>query len=423
MTLHDPDAVRHAVIPASRCITPRHLFERIVSSVTDALDRRSDAAVRCETLAQLDVELTRLLKYEDRGADFRFVLVLDGIDKARDPPPTLVPALARLSEIVRLRSLLLQRTAQPLTKNTQIPCLTTVFIVTSPPAHHLRTPSSATLLFPPYDKSALVQILSLPEAAPAQPIAHSTVADTLALWARFCAAVHDALVRSAARSLPSFRTACETLWPRFIAPVERGLHTARDFSKLLVAARAHFQDETLLNPSIVSVRPPAAAAAAVMASKTPTTDLAALLPRTARVLLLCAYLASHNAPRHDVTLFSTHHQRRRRRASHKQGGHKRIARKLLGAHAFVLERMLAIFAAVRTEWIEEKRPAGTSSRGVDGDVGVALATLASLRLLSRVGVGGDVMDRGGKWRVNVGWEVVRGVGRSMGVEVEEWLIE
>lgn len=43
-----------------------------------------------------------MLKYEDRGEDFRFVLVLDGLDKARDAPPTLVPAMARLSEIVRL---------------------------------------------------------------------------------------------------------------------------------------------------------------------------------------------------------------------------------------------------------------------------------------------------------------------------------
>ena len=71
---------------------------------------------------------------------------------------------------------------------------------------------------------------------------------------------------------------------------------------------------------------------------------------------------------------------------------------------------------------------------------MAMATLASLRLLVRVGGGGggkggmgggggafggsgDVMDRGGKWRINVGWEVVRGLGRSIGVEVEEWLIE
>lgn len=86
--------------------------------------------------------------------------------------------------------------------------------------------------------------------------------------------------------------------------------------------------------------------------------------------------------------------------------------------------MLAIFAAVRTEWLDDSAVrARARAVGLDGDVGVALATLASLRLLSRVGVGGDVMDRGGKWRINVGWEVVRGVGRSMGVEVEEWLIE
>jgi origin recognition complex subunit 5 len=33
------------------------------------------------------------------------------------------------------------------------------------------------------------------------------------------------------------------------------------------------------------------------------------------------------------------------------------------------------------------------------------------------------MDRGGKWRINVAWEVIRGIGRSIGVEVEEWLID
>ena len=59
-------------------------------------------ARRCETLAALDVELCRMLKYTDRGDGFRFVLVLDAIDRAREAPPTLMPGLARLSEIVRL---------------------------------------------------------------------------------------------------------------------------------------------------------------------------------------------------------------------------------------------------------------------------------------------------------------------------------
>lgn len=166
-------------------------------------------------------------------------------------------------------------------------------------------------------------------------------------------------------------------------------------------------------------------------------DLATLLPPAARLLLVAAYLASHNAPRHDQTLFSTWHTGRRRRGGGVVGGghiratkktrHRKIARKLLGPGAFVLERMVAIYAATRREWVrggdEEGVGAGTGS--VDGDVGMAIATLASLRLLVRVGGagGGDAMDRGGKWRVGVGWEVIRGVGRSMGVEVEEWLIE
>lgn len=224
-------------------------------------------------------------------------------------------------------------------------------------------------------------------------------------------------------------------------------------------ARAHFQDETLLNPGLVAVRrgadvtqPAATPSTAVVIAKqsSSATDLAALLPTTARILLLCAYLASHNAPRHDLTLFSTYHHGRK----HRRGGagrmagtsgtgaakHRKIARKLLGAHSFVLERMMAVFAAVRGEWLDDRRAITTAGSSLDGDVGMAMATLASLRLLVRVGGGGggkggigggggafggsgDVMDRGGKWRINVGWEVVRGLGRSIGVEVEEWLIE
>jgi len=82
---------------------------------------------------------------------------------------------------------------------------------------------------------------------------------------------------------------------------------------------------------------------------------------------------------------------------------------------------VAIYVALRSEQ-EGNKAAG----GVDADVGMAIATLASLRLLVRVGGGGSGMgdmDRGGKWRVGVGWEIVKGVGRSLGIEVDEWLIE
>ncbi|KAG5982174.1 hypothetical protein E4U55_002216 [Claviceps digitariae] len=457
-------AFYHVTVNAAQCITSRHLFERIVGAVAHILDQdgrsgRGEAASRtrsrqrrCESLAQLSVALSTMLDEAAAGEAsmrFRFVLVLDAIDRQREAVPTLLPGLARLSEI--------------------IPCLTCIFIVTAPPAGFLRTPASPHLHFPPYTKPEFVRILAL--SPPPTPIPSLTPQETRDLWTRFCAAVHDAFVRSAARTLPSFRHSCRALWPRFIAPVLAGTHSHKEFSKLLVAVRARFQDESLLNPSIVAVRPDVSCAAAASCPSTqshtttakydggdtvplpppksepkpqsqPThttpasfaaADLTALLPIAARLLLLAAYLASHNPTKHDLTLFSTyHHGRKRRRgggfvasrtAGHPRTKHRKIARKLLGAHAFVLERMLAIFEAVRTEWAPEDSSAAlVGAGGLDGDLGMAIATLASLRLLVRVGAG-DMMDRAGKWRVNVGWESIRGIGRSIGVEVEDWLIE
>ncbi|KAK7752927.1 hypothetical protein SLS62_005086 [Diatrype stigma] len=553
----------YAIVRSAECVTARHLFERAVAAVADAAgaydgDGTTPLSVpgRCETLAALTVELSRILERhsgnhgnkKDRqvvadrdneggsndGRRRRFVLVFDGIDRQREAPPTLLPALARLSEL--------------------IPNLTTIFILTSPSSPPLRLPGGSsggvpTLHFPPYTKAEFLEIAtrlvafrdsdSDSESDPPAPTANTTTTTTLPslpnttpqetadLWSRFAAAVHDALIRTAGpRTLPGLLRACRALWPRFTAPVAAGTHRAREFSRLLVAARVLFQDESVLQPGIgglglcaarrvaaatISTTAAAAATAVKTTAGTPArytntsstggtatgagtgtgasaisagADLAALLPLTARLLLIAAYLASHNAPRHDQTLFSTwHHQRRRGRRGRKGGGpgsrgggggggggggrggasnragtkhqHRRIARKLLGPGAFVLERMVAIYVATRGEWVDDddgnssddednnnRRYGGGKAEKtvVDGDVGMAIATLASLRLLVRVGggsagggaggaggpgvgSGGADMDRGGKWRVNVGWEVIRALGRSMGVEVEEWLIE
>ncbi|KAK1772694.1 putative origin recognition complex subunit orc5 protein [Phialemonium atrogriseum] len=438
--------LKYAIVNSIECITGRHLFERTIGKVADALDW-DNRPTRCENMSRLTVELSKMLLSPDQPDGLRFVLVLDAIDRQREAPPTLLPALARLSEI--------------------IPSLTTVFIVTCPPAGLLHTSFVPHIHFPNYTKSEFVAILSL---SPPPTLANTTKEETTELWARFTSAVHDTLARAAVRTLPAFRHACHALWPRFTAPILAGTHGPREFSKLIVAARVHFQDETLLDPGIVAAAPshsfpnrqppsavtsaaPSPARAPRPGPSNPTAapslagpDLSNLLPTTARLLLLAAYLASHNAARHDLTLFSTHHHGRRRRrgglsvagggagrrgsGAAARGKHRKIARKLLGAHAFVLERMMAVFAAVRREW-DAGGAAGAADgpragAGMDADVGMAIATLASLRLLVRVGgggVGGDPLDRGGKWRVNVGWEVVRGLGRSMGVEVEEWLID
>lgn len=91
--------LNYAIVKSPECVTARHLFERTTAAVADAL-RYDEFVGRCETLSALTVELSKMLKYVDRGKNSRFVLVFDAIDRQKEAPPTLLPALARLSEIV-----------------------------------------------------------------------------------------------------------------------------------------------------------------------------------------------------------------------------------------------------------------------------------------------------------------------------------
>lgn len=93
--------VKSAIVNSIECITARHLFESVVGKVADAIQWETRPS-RCETVSQLTVELSKMLKYTPRPATFRFVLVFDGVDRQRDAPATLLPALARLAEIVSL---------------------------------------------------------------------------------------------------------------------------------------------------------------------------------------------------------------------------------------------------------------------------------------------------------------------------------
>ena len=93
--------VVHAVVSSRQCVTGRHLLERILTGCIGSLGASSEAAIdqsaysRCESLSALATHLQRLL--QGRG---KFVLALDGIDRQRDAPPTLFPALARFGEMV-----------------------------------------------------------------------------------------------------------------------------------------------------------------------------------------------------------------------------------------------------------------------------------------------------------------------------------
>lgn len=93
--------------------------------------------------------------------------------------------------------------------------------------------------------------------------------------------------------------------------------------------------------------------------------------------------------------------------------------------------MLAVFHFLRGEANLYPPSGARKKRGGEeiagsADLLTAISTLASLRLITKVGnaaSGADLLDGGSRYRVNVSWEVVRNIGRSVGVEVDEFIAD
>ncbi|KAI9744246.1 MAG: hypothetical protein M1818_002398 [Claussenomyces sp. TS43310] len=420
----------HAILKSAECITGRHLLEATVGAIAEAVGWTRSIG-RCESLAQLVVEVGRLLEALGQQTNkegevitpaAHFVLVFDGIDRQRDAPPTLLPALARLAEIA----------------------------ITSPRPHFLRISNVPHIHFYSYTKAEALKILAL-----SPPPIYSTIDSPSSrspsperehdeqsehehreFWTRFCSAVWDTLSKHSGRDVPSFRSTCLRLWPSFTAPIRDGTYSTKDFTRILVAKRSLLQDENLLVPTILPASTDGATNLANgIGKEARASGLISQLPITSRLLLVAAYLASYTPSRKDILLFSKAGARARKkkgggtalsRARPWSTGHPKINRRLLGPQAFPLERMLAIYHAVRNESSRASIGTGTPSGAAGGstaDVHMAIATLASLRLLVKTSANADVLDASTKWRVNVGWEVVRGLARSVGVEVEDYITD
>ena len=235
---------KHAIVRCRECITGRHLLERTVAAVHDSLqDGQQNGGAeayngRCENLSTLTVHLERLLKAEEK-----FILVFDGIDKQRDAPPTLLPALARLGEFV--------------------PNLTTVLVLQHPSAHPLHQAGVPHIYFTPYTRNQSIHIVSqspldIFKDAPPDELDYDDETheeDKRWLWPRYCATVWDSLGQNVARDLQAYKKVCHKLWRPFVEPIVKGDFGTRDFSRLLVRQRALFQDESVLLDSIVASKP------------------------------------------------------------------------------------------------------------------------------------------------------------------------
>lgn len=332
----------------------------------------------------------------------KFVIVFEDVDRQREAPPTLVPALSRLGE--------------------SIPQLVVVLITHHPPPGHLHQTGVPHVHFTPYSRDQTLHIVSrepleIFEEPPSEETGYDQQShdeDKLWLWPRFCAAVWDSLGENVTRDLVSFQAVCKRLWRPFVAPIVANEFGTRDFSRLLVAQRRLLQDESVLFHSLVE---------ASEALGKPRAWVTHELPYFAKWLLVAGYLASFNASRLDELYFmkATEKKRRRKggavaRNSNKPGQVRKIPRHLLSASPFTLDRLLAILHAILPDDVRA---------GID--IYRQIATLTNLRLLVRAGGIGstDPLESGGKWRVGamVTWDYALSLARSVSFGLSDYVMD
>lgn len=253
------------------------------------------------------------------------------------------------------------------------------------------------------------------------------------LWNRFLSAVWESLSKHTGRDLVSFRNTSTRLWRQFVQPIVDGQFGTRDFSRLMVNRRHLFQIEDSVLDRIITPTAPqttsANASAASNAATVPTTPSQTALAKRKTIqhdlpyytthLLIAAYLASYNPSRTDSTYFMKHSDKRKNRRKVYAGSgitkskYRRIPRHLLTPSPFPLDRLLAIFRSLLDGPVPQLV-----------DITTQIATLTSMRLLVRAGGAGgnDTLDPSAKWRVNFQWEWVRSLGRTVNLEVGEYLV-
>lgn len=348
-----------------------------------------------------------------------------------------------------------------------------LIVSTTPRPLFLQSSGVAHVSFPPYTRSEAIAILTSSDPPPVEGLSPDLSTKS---YPQFVSTVYDSLVGPTAGTIPSFRSLCEKLWPRFIRPVldETPTGGGWDFARLLVRNRAMFQtqgENMLVHRIVPEEHNGRITSTTSIASKQPPS-----LPYFPSLILTAAYIASHTPSRLDTIFFSkysssslsarnkrAHHRRRLKRLSQaqhamtngaedtpKKPGAKRVKTRItkntltsafamtdssttatiLAARPFTLERLIAIYHAIDPN--PPPMTGGVGGPGMSGTGGTIptadaiyaeLATLWRLRLVVPAVASTSMADATGgeKWCINVSGAWVEEIARGIGVEVGEWL--
>lgn len=144
------------------------------------------------------------------------------------------------------------------------------------------------------------------------------------------------------------------------------------------------------------------------------------LSRSALTLLVAAFLAAQNPPKHDTRYFTTERTNRSRARGRGRGRKTQANSRLSTTRVFSLERLLAIYAAIRVDdddLVRDARDVSASS-SMSTSCLVQISTLVALGYLANDG-GGDILSEP-KYRSNVSDEQARSISNLLRIELHQY---
>ncbi|KAG5518888.1 hypothetical protein PMAC_002419 [Pneumocystis sp. 'macacae'] len=296
-----------------------------------------------------------------------------------------------------------------------VPWLTTILITTSLENLTWGSYYVPVIYFPPYSKQEFLEIICkheesltlLSNTLKFEKENAITNVDYINLWQKFGGILWDTFNPIIEGDFDLFFSISKKLWPLFIKPIEEGKASKKDVIKLYKFSQ---QTSTLSSSKTILEELSKLTYLDTLKPYLKNTDIIDL-SWTSKYLIVASYLASYNSPSLDFSLFSKYKSNIKKRKRIKKSA-SMTNQRLIGPKSFALERMLAIFLAIQSD-----------EDILTSDIYNQIETLASIKMIIRTSLTSNKLESTSRWKVNVGWDFIQKIAKSIDFELENYLME
>ncbi|KAK9369598.1 origin recognition complex subunit 5 C-terminus-domain-containing protein [Lipomyces kononenkoae] len=398
----------HTWLSCDECVSLRILFQRILAAlraIGTQDPNKLDYSISCHNFSLFVTQLNDTLKA--LAFEHAHFVVLDRIDELGEPYESFYQLIINIGNMLRYDG------------------LTFILVSSGTEPRSSVTTAFPHIYFQPYSKAESLAILRMESPDSIRSMLRSTERELsdvqlTSLWSSFSQVIIDTYFPLYGPDIQQLKSTVRRAFPIYAKPVLDGvvgiLASNRDsqsgFVKLYKINQPLLTSEELVRNSFVSY---------VRGSNATESSAHHDMTVYSKYLLCAAYLASYNKPRFDIRLFSRIRENRRRiRNATKHKFKDKINSRNFAPSPFEYERLLAIFQCLVPDKIDSVT-----------DIQTQFATLVSLKLITRAGIGSDssgassvdILESRTKWRVNVSWDIALQIARDIKLQIENYLMD